>query len=168
MELLLNRIYYRDNCTIGCLKCLNKTSGQWDWVCHTLESHAIAWQTLPLTGQRAGKFIAGHTAIPEGRYELTLSEVRTYKRILPTLLQPPRHFGSVHVRTGKVPTQASGDILVGNLAPTKGIHPSDAPQLEKSVHTLNLLQQNIAKALEHHEPVWLTIRNWRNWVAPQF
>lgn len=182
MKIFLKRIYLRENFTIGCLQVVlsgkyesefispsalkpHPRGGVWTTLCDTIEPHAIAWEDIPLIGQKRGERIAGQTAIAEGTYRIVLRESKTYKRHMPTLVGVPE-FRNVVLRTGKTVEQTRGDILVGHLFRADGGHPSDNPRLEDSRQTFNLLFRLIDEAIDYGENVWLTASSPKRWTYP--
>lgn len=183
MKILLKRIYLRENCTVGCLQVVlsgryesefisqstlkpHPRGGVWTTISDTIEPHAIAWEDIPLIGQKRGKRIAGETAIAEGTYRIVLRESKTYKRLMPTVVGVPE-FKNVVLKTGKTVKQTRGDILVGSLPHVECGHASDNPWLEDSRQTFNLLFSLIDEAIDYGENVWLTVSSTKRWTYPK-
>lgn len=164
MKIRIRRIYMKADTTVGCLQIENHEH-KWEFVCDTIEPHAIPWEEKPLIGQKAGKRIAGQTAIPEGKYRVKLCSSKTHKRFMPTLVRVPE-FKTIVLRTGKTPEQSRGDILVGRLRAVEGGHASDAPHLEDSLKTFNRLFSLIVNAIKDGETVWLEVRSAKGWTFP--
>ena len=182
MKINIKRTYMKEDCTIGCLQTVlsgryesefidstmlkaSSQGGLWATVCDTLEPHAIPWEDKPLIGLHAEPHVSGQTAIPEGTYQMVLKNCRTYKRLMPVLLQVPE-FKRVVLRTGKTAGKSGGDILVGRIAPVEGGHPTDNPVLRDSLKTFKLLFALIEEAVEHGEQVWVNIKSTREWTYP--
>lgn len=158
MEILIKRIYMKEDCTVGCLQILHR-----GYLCDTLEPHAIAWENKPLIGQKAGKLVKGKTAIPEGRYRVEIRYSKTYKRMLPFFIDVPQ-FKSVVLRAGKRAKLSRGDIIIGHLIPPGIGHPADNPLLADSRRILTALIEQIAEATNRGEEIWLTIRSPKGWT----
>lgn len=177
MKILIKRLYHEDACTVGCLQVVlsgkyesefasastlkpHSQGGLWMTLCDTLEPHAIAWEDIPLIGQRRGQRIPGRTAIPEGEYCVTLLDSRTYKRTMPLLVGVPE-FKSVVLRTGKTAEQSRGDILVGRAE-----YDGSNYRLEDSRTAFNRLFALIDEAIDYGEEVKVEVRSPRRWRYP--
>lgn len=111
LDLLLRRIHQATAYTIGRLEIDGRH------FCDTLED-----PVRPIAADGTGK-IAGQTAIPPGRYEITLSvvsprfsRVAAYAAIgarMPRLLNVP-HFSGVLIHPGNTAADTEGCILVGH------------------------------------------------------
>ena len=120
MELLLDRKYKKEKYTIGNLY----VDGR--WVCNTLEDTDRGLsQSLPLSVNKAKKR-AGVTAIPTGRYRVTL-EIQSPKMLrnpskytayafcdyrVPRLINVPAYEG-VLIHIGNTAAHSEGCVLVG-------------------------------------------------------
>lgn len=161
MKLLIKRIIFDENCTLGCVQVyfsgryksqVIKTSQlrtapwgqQWALLGETLEPHAIVWVDKPLIGQWAGKFAGCRTAIPEGHYRLRLSHSRTYKRRMPTLHKVPM-FGRVLLRSPRSDKRPSADIVVPKV-------------------TLKRIEALIKEAMGHGEKVHVVVHGPWGWT----
>lgn len=71
----------------------------------TLEPHAIDWATE--------KKVRGHTAIPCGRYRVSLYNSPSQKEEVALLADVP-HFSMVEIHVGNFPKDTRGCILVGS------------------------------------------------------
>jgi len=195
MKILLDRVYFRADATVGFLKLLFSGLYESEYLrhlplplsrgdgtlpsaqlaegpgvralplCSTLEPHAIPWQDNADIGQKAEQRIPGRTAIPEGTYSIELRYSKTHRRKMPYLQSVPE-FRSVCFHTGKSASQSRGDILVGCLAPHKGEHPADRPELTDSRRLFGLLYAFIDEALDYGEPVTLQVCSSRDWTYP--
>lgn len=118
MELTLKRIALRNECTIG------KLYVDGEYVCDTIEDTV---RDLDKDGKFAnGEVkIPGKTAIPYGRYEVTMkvkspkysnfskySWAKKYDGYLPRLLNVP-HFDGVLIHPGNTADDSEGCLLVG-------------------------------------------------------
>jgi len=96
MNLILNRKYFNEECTIGQL------SVDGEYFCYTLED------VVRPTGLK----VHGETAIPEGEYEVTITVSPKFKREMPLLLGV-EGFEGVRIHTGNSAADTHGCILVG-------------------------------------------------------
>ena len=161
MKIRIRRIYMNADATVGCLQ-IEKHGHKWEYMCDTVEPHAIPWKDNPFIGQKAGERIAGQTAVPEGCYRVELRFSKTYKRPMPVLAGVPE-FKSIVIRAGKGAGQTRGDILIGRLEAVVGGHPSDNPHLEDSRKTFNRLFSMMEDAMEKGETVWVEVRSHKEW-----
>jgi hypothetical protein len=99
-KLTLNRRIFTQHSTIGELLIDGK------WQCWTLEDVV-----------RKGEKIPGHTAIPEGHYEVILSPSNRFKRLMPYLLNVP-NFTGIMIHPGNTDADTHGCILVGQTRNT--------------------------------------------------
>lgn len=131
MEMLLQRQPTVDGVTHGDLIVDGK------WAVFTLED-AI----------RHGPKIAHETAIPAGRYEVTITRSQHFGRMLPLLLDVPG-FEGIRIHTGNTRADTSGCILVGLARAHDSIASSQI--------ALSMVQPKIAGAIARGERVWLTV-----------
>ena len=94
MELRLVRKPSQDGATLGDLFL------DGEWLCHTLEDE-VRDEKVP-----------GRTAIPAGRYALTITYSPRFKVVLPLLLKVPG-FEGIRIHAGNTPEDTEGCILVG-------------------------------------------------------
>lgn len=97
MEISLVRRKFTEQSTIGDLF----LDGERE--CLTLEDRA-----------HEGPKIPGQTAIPEGRYEITINWSSRFHRPLPLLLDVP-DFSGIRIHPGNGPKDTQGCILVGRI-----------------------------------------------------
>lgn len=152
MELKLKRIALRDTYTIGNLYVDNH------YFCNTIEDVVRDInKDGDLNDVGEGK-IYGKTAIPYGRYEITMkvqspkySQRASYawcKGYLPRLLNVP-HFDGILIHSGNDETHSNGCVLVGENK-VKG-------QVINSMATLKRLVSILKHASDSGEKIWITI-----------
>ncbi len=95
MEIKLVRTEYTEESTIGHLSIDNQ------YFCYTLEDKV-----------REGEKIPGATAIPAGRYEITIDLSARFKRLMPHILEVP-NFSGIRVHAGNDSGDTEGCILLG-------------------------------------------------------
>lgn len=132
MEILLSREPSADGATIG----------------HLFIDGRFAMFTLEDV-TRTHK-LAGETAIPEGRYPVTITRSQRFGTMLPLVSHVP-DFSGIRFHAGNTAADTSGCILVG-LARHLG-----SPTIESSRSALEILMAKMALALAHGEEIWLTI-----------
>lgn len=98
MELLVKRTYKGETYTIG------KLYVDGTYFCDTLEDKV---RNLPTEHK-----VAGATAIPAGRYDVTVNRSPRFGRDLPRLLNVP-YFDGVLIHRGNTDADTAGCILVG-------------------------------------------------------
>lgn len=102
MELKVVRNVFTENSTIG------ELSVDGTFECYTLEDKVREEFGHPETFTK----IYGETAIPYGRYEVTLVYSSRFKRVLPLLLNVP-HFEGILLHSGNQKADTSGCLCVG-------------------------------------------------------
>ena len=152
MELKLKRIALRDTYTIG------KLYVDGIYVCDTLEDKVRDLNKDGDLNDVGEQKIAGKTAIPYGRYEITLkikspkySQREAYKwcnGYLPRLLNVP-HFDGILMHAGNSATDSSGCLLVGRNKVKGG--------LVESMNTLKDLYYILQRASDKRERIWISI-----------
>lgn len=99
MKLKLERLYKKDNYTIGKLYINDK------YFCDTLEDTVRELNTI-------NDKIKHKTAIPEGTYKVVVTMSHRFKRLLPLLLNVP-YFTGIRIHKGNDENDTSGCILIG-------------------------------------------------------
>lgn len=152
MDLVLKRIALRETYTIGKMY----VNGQ--VLCDTLED---AVRDLNKDGDLSDvgeQKVAGKTAIPYGRYEVTLkikspkfSKLDSYKwcnGYLPRLLNV-KHFEGILIHAGNTASDSAGCILVGENK-VKG-------KVLNSMATMKKLYPILKEASDRRERIWISI-----------
>lgn len=134
MNLLLQREILTSESTIGQLF----VDGQRE--CFTLED----------VKRPDGIKIAGKTAIPAGKYGLTITESHRFGKPLPLLIGV-EGFSGIRIHAGNTSEDTSGCILVGLTKEDNFIG--------KSQMAMSLLLPKIQNALNNNEEVWIDVRN---------
>lgn len=102
MQLLLERLELKSDCTIGSL------SVDGDWQCWVLEDVVREVKGQPVASWK----IPGETAIPYGRYAIDITMSARFKVLLPLLLNVPGYSG-VRIHPGNVAANTEGCLLPG-------------------------------------------------------
>lgn len=98
-----------------------------------------------------GPKVPGHTAIPEGRYEITLYDSPRLKRKVPLLHLVPG-FQFIEIHPGNWPKDTQGCLLPGTHR--------RADMVEHSLVAMGKLMHLIDYAITvRHEQVWITVRS---------
>jgi len=105
-ELLLERKFMKDAYTIG------KLSVDDEPYCDTLEDKVRDFNHDGDLNDEGEKKVYGETAIPFGRYRITVTYSPKFKRKVPLLMSVP-HFEGIRIHAANWPTQLSGCIAVG-------------------------------------------------------
>jgi hypothetical protein len=138
MELLLVRHYKGHTCTIGSLY-LNGT-----FECYTLEDVVRQVNGEPTESWK----IKGQTAIPTGRYEVTITFSSRFKILLPLLLDVPG-FEAIRIHSGNTDADTEGCILVGRVKADEYIFESKL--------ALEPLLKKIQDCIASGEKVFITV-----------
>lgn len=151
MELRLIREPSIQGATLGSLY----VDGRWQ--CWMLEDQIREIPGLPVREWK----VPGHTAIPAGRYQITITESVRFRRPLPLLIGVPG-FAGIRIHPGNRKSDTEGCLLPGLLRDesASGAH---APQVKESRIAFNALYDKLdAVQTAGQEPIWITIENpWR-------
>ena len=99
---------------------------------------------------REGPKVIHETAIPAGRYRVTITKSERFGKMLPLINDVPG-FTGVRIHSGTTSADTSGCILVG-------MQRGPASILSSRI-AMDNLQPQIASALAKGDEVWLTIEN---------
>ena len=99
---------------------------------------------------REGQKIPGKTAIPEGRYRLTITQSKRFKRDM-ILVNDVPDFTGIRIHAGNTEADTDGCILVGRKRTETA--------LEQSVLAEGALFWFVQGAIKLGKECWLTIRN---------
>lgn len=99
---------------------------------------------------REGPKVIHETAIPAGRYRVTITRSQRFGRMLPLLLDVPG-FTGIRIHSGNVAGDSSGCILVGRA--------KQVDRLFESRVAMDALQAQLAGALARQQDVFITIVN---------
>lgn len=140
MELLLQRDTLTGNSTGGVLY-LNGEK-----FCYTLEDK------MRENGRPVGEWkIKGQTAIPVGRYKVTIApSPKRGGRLMPLLLAVPG-FSGIQIHTGNHKDDTEGCILLGTKR--------EPDTVRESTIAFDKFFPLLQHAVTHGEPVWMEIRN---------
>jgi hypothetical protein len=114
------------------------------FVCWTLEDAVREKPGVPPSVWK----IFGQTAIPSGRYRVSVTWSAKFQRLLPELHNVPGFVG-IRIHSGNTPADTEGCILVGLLRAGAAI--------QNSRDALTRLQPQIAAAIDRGEEVWIDI-----------
>ena len=142
MELVLRRRRSNHLCTIGDLYCNG------DFCVYTLEDVVRENPVLPVSEWK----LHGATAIPQGRYRITITNSKRFGRPLP-LVNMVEGFEGVRIHPGNGPDDTDGCVLPG-----MSVSPEETRVLE-SRFAFNKLYLLIDDALAQGDDVWLDVRN---------
>jgi hypothetical protein len=133
MELELIRKEFTDEATIGELYL------DGDFFCFSLEDRV-----------RTGPKVPGETAIPEGKYQVLLTQSPKFKRVLPLLIHVPG-FDGIRIHPGNTADDSSGCLLVGDEIDTS----TPIPTIRKSRQAFDRLFQEMQLAPQ----IYITVRS---------
>ncbi len=99
---------------------------------------------------REGPKMADETAIPEGRYRVTITMSQRFGRMMPLINDVPG-FTGIRIHSGTTADDTSGCVLVGQTERDGKIYGSRL--------ALQALQSKIGTALANGDEVWLEVVN---------
>lgn len=101
--------------------------------------------------EEGGTKVPGKTAIPRGRYKVTVDFSNRFKRRMIHVLDVPQ-FDGIRIHAGNTPDDTEGCILVGEHDPDEFGHNI----VNSRVH-LSAVQRDVESALSRNEAVWLEV-----------
>ena len=144
MELHLKRIYKCDKYTIGHLH-INDV-----YFCDVIEDKDRGLYDYMNVGEISNIKVKHETAIPYGRYKVTLSMSNHFHKILPEI-HNVKGFTGVRIHSGNTEHDSSGCLIVGeNKNKNEG-------KVINSRMTMNKLMAFLESATERHEEINITI-----------
>ncbi len=144
MELIVDREVRTRNTTSGILY----VDGKFE--CFTLEDVDRGLKSTMPKADIAKAKVYGETAIPEGRYQVTITHSPKFRKPMPLLNGIPC-YEAVRIHPGNTKADTLGCILVGQK---RGID-----YIGNSRHAFDILFQKISKAINSGEKVFITIKN---------
>lgn len=153
MEIILQREPSADGATYG------KLSVDSQHECETLEDVIRERIGFPVEQWK----IPGETAIPDGRYKVTIDFSSRFKRLMPHILDVPG-FTGVRIHAGNTALQTEGCVLVGRARQDFGSSLSTeehkaVPGLVMSISAYDSLFALLKVAFSAGEEIWITVRN---------
>jgi hypothetical protein len=127
--------------------------------CETLEDTIREQIGVPVEHWK----IPGATAIPAGRYRVTIDFSKRFKRLMPHILDVPG-FDGIRIHAGNISAQTEGCILVGrgrqDFGKTLSTETSaPVPGVVMSIPAFDSLWTLLRVAFSRGEEIWITIRN---------
>lgn len=107
MQMLLKRIAKKDTYTIG------KLYIDGVYFCDTLEDKDRGLTQSMQLSEIKNKKVYGQTAIPTGRYQITITYSNRFKQLMPLINNVPG-FAGIRIHIGNTSKDTDGCILVGN------------------------------------------------------
>lgn len=144
MDLVLKRIAKKDRYTIGRLY----INGE--YICDTLEDkdRGLDNETMSIAEIKAVK-VPGETAIPTGKYEVSITYSPRFKRMMP-LLSGVNGFDGVRIHSGNTHKDTEGCILVGKN--------KEVGKVLDSRYTYNNLYKKLEAAAKRGEYITIEIK----------
>ena len=154
MNFLLQRKPSDQHRTHGDLYILNVIDGaeRRYWQNFTLEDPVRVDD--PLTPENEGLKILGSTAIPAGRYRITLETSRRFGPKTITINNVP-DFTDIRMHGGNTEADTRGCPLVGQ----ERVPPDNPVMIRRCQFALDALKAKIGPVLETGEEIWIEIRN---------
>ena len=118
-EILVKRLYLKEDYTIG------KLYVEGVYLCDTLEDKVRDYNKDGDLLDEGEEKVYGETAIPYGRYRITVTLSPKFKRELPRLLAVP-HFTGILIHSGKYASHTEGCIIIGENKIKGGVVNSQA------------------------------------------
>lgn len=129
MELKVKRLYKKDSYTIG------KLYVDGEYFCDTVEDCDRGLTDKMSVEEILAIKVYGKTAIPTGRYRVTLTYSNKFKRVLP-LINAVKGFLGIRMHNGKDASSSLGCVIVGENKVKGGVINSKAT-MEKLMQKLS-------------------------------
>lgn len=143
MEIEVRRTEFYPECTHGKLYIDD------EYLCDTLEDQDRDFnRDGDITDKGEGK-VYGQTAIPRGRYEITIRVSPRLGKLLPALLEVPG-FDGVLIHSGNTPEDTNGCILVGTKQ-NRGL------VISSKYHMLRIMER-IKPVFDKGEEIHITVK----------
>lgn len=143
MEIVLDRVYKKENYTIG------KMFINGICFCDTLEDKDRGLYSFMSEAELKKKKVYGKTAIPTGTYTVKMTYSTKFKKLMP-LVDKVKAFDGIRIHAGNTADDSLGCILVGkNKAVGKVLESRD---------TFSKLYKKIENAWNKHEEITLRIK----------
>jgi len=139
MKLLLERIAKKETYTIG------KLYVDGEYFCDTIEDRDRGLNDSMSVEEIKKIKVYGETAIPTGRYRVTLSYSIKFKKMLPEILNV-KGFAGIRIHSGNTAKDSLGCIIVGRN--------TVVGQVTSSRATFNRLMLKLNKTTE---PIFITV-----------
>lgn len=149
MEILIDRKWKRDGYTIGTLSIDGKRLGDSKHYCCTLEDTDRGLDANMSLNKIMFMKKPHVTAIPTGRYQVTITYSSRFKRQLP-LVNNVLGYSGVRIHSGNTAEDTDGCILVGENT-SKG-------RVNNSRHWFVIVMEKIQEAIGRKEKVMMTIK----------
>jgi len=114
--------------------------------CFTLEPQIREQEGQPVSTWK----VPGQTAIPAGRYRVTLVQSPRFGRLVPLLIAVPG-FTAVEIHTGNTVGDTRACVVVGRLRAAQRVGESKA--------ALDALVPKLEAAIARNEAIWITVEN---------
>lgn len=102
--------------------------------------------------EAGGVKVPKQTAIPRGRYQVTVTFSNRFQKLLPLLDDVPG-FTAIRIHGGNTQQDTEGCILLGKI-----LHPQDNPTgVAICAERVSALTQMIIDAEEQGQPCWITV-----------
>lgn len=102
--------------------------------------------------------ISGATAIPAGRYQITLDYSARFKRLMPHIVNVPG-FDGIRLHSGQTAAQTEGCLLTGSARQDFGSKGAHIPGLVSCRIAFDALFEKLKAAFGNEEEIIIEVRN---------
>lgn len=148
MEIRIDRNWKKSGYTISRLYVNGARLGDGKHYCSVLEDQDRGLKDTMSLDEIAKIKVKGQTAIPTGRYKVTVTYSPTFKKDLPLLNDVPGYSG-IRIHSGNSAKDTSGCLLPG--------YNDKVGWVSDSRYWFNILFERIKKALASGEEVYITV-----------